>query len=249
MLFVNTITYSIASDNLQIKPEIPADVAHWFTILSIIVFILSLAIATYILISEYRKEKNLNQSDSIPVYDKDDTTLSSPIEDQMSTDILPAKEEIALPNSRSLLSAFEAVSLPAKNVPSTSESSSLSAEPIPSQLKPKPLKPKPLRPKPIPLPIEPPPAYYISNLQVEPIKATTGATIFVSFIITSNTTTSDNFPVSLKVNGFEIYSNTITLGPYESRSLTYPIRAIEPGDWDISVNNNLCKLTIIEDYR
>ena len=66
-------------------------------------------------------------------------------------------------------------------------------------------------------------------------------------MIKNNTTESSNHSISLKVNGFEIYSNSIFLNPYESKSLTYPIRAIEPGDWDIDVNNNLCKLVIVED--
>ena len=257
MCFVNTIIVNVTSINLQINPVMSDGIGVYMTGISAFAFLLSLVLAIYISFLEYRnekKQKNQTQFSTLPENNIDDAIIPSPIDVQTSMDVPPSSEENTLPNSRSLLSAFEAVSLPAMNVPSSSESAAFPAEPVlsslkPQPLKPQPLKPQPLRPKPIPLPIEPPPAYYISNLQIEPIKAIPGDTIFVSFIITSNTATSDSFPISLKVNGFEIYSNNIVLYSYESKSLTYPIRAIEPGDWDISVNNLLCKLTIVEDIR
>ena len=249
MWFVNTLISNIATVSQQMRPEIPSGVLLWLTIFSIIMFVLSFVLATYIIIVEYRnekKQKSLTQTETRPEYNTDDTTVPVPVATQTPSDALPLTQEEELPHSISLLSAFEKVSLPDNNTQSPSESIPLPVKPVPSPLKPKPV---PSRPKPIPLPIETPPAYSISNLQVEPSIAIPGDTVFVSFIITNNTTESGNHSVSLKVNGFEIYSNHIVLNPFESKALSFPIRAIEPGYWDIDVNNVLCKLHIVEDNR
>jgi hypothetical protein len=283
MCFVNTFIDNIAFLCSNFKSDVIPGNNPALTISSVVIFVLSLALATYLIFIESKKRNNQTQSDILSENNTDSTSISlsiedqtstdslplptkdkastdsliSPTKDKVSTDVLPATEETALQNSNTSLSAFETVSLTVSNIPLPSESSPLPDKPVPSSFKPKPLKPQPLKPKPVrpkpvrpkPIPIEPPPTYYILYLQAKPARAVPGDTIYVSFTFTSNTATSDNFPISLKVNGFEIYSNTITLGPYESKSLTYPIRAIEPGDWDIDVNNVLCKLTIVEDNR
>ena len=313
MCFVNTYINNIVFFCSHFKPDVMPGNNPELTISALVVFVLSLASATYLIFFENRKQKRISEIPSFqtitgtedepkisldktkmssdepkvssdktkispdePKISSDETkissdeTMMSSDETMMSSDETPSPSISTLSssendispsdnmtsNAETLQSVFDTVSLSTDHVSRVAGSVSFASEPAASPHEPLtprpraiPLRPKPVPSRPKPIPIEPPPAYYISNLQVEPSKAIPGDTIFVSFTIISNIAIIANFPFSLKVNNFEIYSNKITLNPYESKSLSYPIRAIEPGEWDIYVNNTLCKLSIIDDNR
>lgn len=261
MFFVNTFIHNIALVYSRVKFDITFGATDVLTTFAIIIFALSLVMALYISFSESQKRKGSSRTASSQIEYKDsdknkmssDDTSPSLVNPSSTSDNTLSPSNDTSPRSRLLLSTFETVLLlpeptpqPAENI---SEPLPSSPEPILSQPEPAPSRPKPIPsrpPKPIPLPIKIPPSYYITDLQVNPARVNIGDTVLVSFTVTSNATVGDNYEITLKIDDLNIYSEYLFLFPGESKSVSFPLSAVQPGEWDIDVNGIKSKLSILE---
>lgn len=91
---------------------------------------------------------------------------------------------------------------------------------------------------------EPPPVFSITNLTIRPQVIFPGNTIFISFKVTNNSDISDYYAFTLKIGGFEIYSDRIYLSMMGSKLLTFPVKAVQPGTWEIDINGVSTTMTI-----
>jgi hypothetical protein len=91
---------------------------------------------------------------------------------------------------------------------------------------------------------EPPLTFAITDLTLRPQVIFPGNTVFISFKVTNYTDVSDYYTIVLKIGGFEMYSDHIYLSSMESKYITFPIKALHPGTWDIDINGVSTKMTI-----
>jgi hypothetical protein len=89
------------------------------------------------------------------------------------------------------------------------------------------------------------PSFVVTNMNITPSQIEVGQTVTISAEVRNNGGSEGEYPLNLMINGVWHDSRDITLAPGESRVVTYEMSGEEAGDYNVSLDGQSGKFTVV----